>query len=283
MSRMRIRILPNVVCSVTDRYLLFSFALLPFMVQAQPVQKTFTQVKSKQLITSARTADTAVKGKPVETPSISTAPAAPELTIAAYVLPLFGERAKSAEQIGREIHFLNECDKNFTSRYEASQFFSARGWDYLSEGQLDTAAYRFNLSWLLNDKNADAYWGLGVVSYQRNDLSQAVRMLKKGLGVADTNVVLMTDLATVQIRLYQEKQDLNELNDAEMLLQKSLSIVPNNPVALIKLALTNYERTDYAKAWDYFHKARVLDISVIDLAFLNELLSKQPDPQGVFK
>ncbi|WP_345271389.1 tetratricopeptide repeat protein [Nibrella viscosa] len=283
MSRMSIRILPNVVSSVTARYLLCGFTILPFLTQAQPVQKSFTQADGKQLMTSARTADTAVKGKPVESPSISTAPATPQVTAAAHVLPLFGERPKTAEQIGREIQFLNECDQNFTSRQEASQFFSARGWDYLSEGQLDTAAYRFNLSWLLNDKNSDAYWGLGVVSYQRNDLPQAVRMLKKGLNVADTNVVLMTDLATVQIRLYQEKQDLNELNDAESLLQKSLTIVPNNPNAFVKLALVNYERTEYAKAWEYFHKARILDISVIDLTFLNELLSKQPDPQGVFK
>lgn len=283
MSRMSIRILPIVVPSVTIRYLLFSFTLLPFLSQAQPVKKSFTQAQSKQLITSARTADTAVKGKPVESPSISTAPAAPEMTTAAHVLPLFGERPKTAEQIDREIHFLNECDQNFASRHEASQFFSARGWDYLSEGQLDTAAYRFNLSWLLNEKNADAYWGLGVVSYQRNDLSQAIRMLKKGLDVADTNVVLMTDLATVQIRLYQEKQDLNELTDAESLLQKSLTVIPNNPNALIKLSLINYERAEYAKAWEYVHKARNIDISVIDLTYLNELLSKQPDPQGVFK
>ncbi len=162
-------------------------------------------------------------------------------------------------------------------------FFAARGWDYVADGQLDTATHRFNLSWLLNDRNADAFWGLGVVSYQKNNLPGAIYLLKKGLAVADTNVVLMADLATLQIKNYQEKPNPTDLTEAETLLLKTVALNPNLATSFQKLAVVNFLKTDYEKSWAYFHQARTLDLSVLDLKFMSELLAKLPDPKGVFK
>ena len=253
MHRLRIRMWP----------LLWGMMLLPGLADAQ----------SGQFITSMRTA-----GAPATAVVAATA-----TTQNSRLLPLFGERSKTAEQIDQEIKFLNDCDQNFASRDEASQFFATRGWEYVAESQLDTATYRFNLAWLLNDKNADVYWGLGVVCYQQSKLSDAIRMLKKGLAVADTNAMLMTDLATVQIKQYQTTQDSTELNEAESLLQKAITLQPANATALMKLSLVRFVRADYGPAWTYFHRARVLDLSTLDLSYLNELMAKLPDPQGVFK
>ncbi len=69
-----------------------------------------------------------------------------------HLIPFFGETSKSLEQIELEIKFLSECDQNFESRKEASKFFSDRGWNYLQDSELDTACYRFNLAWLLDNK-----------------------------------------------------------------------------------------------------------------------------------
>ena len=259
-----------------------SLVVLPFLAVAQP----------KQLITSARSGDSVRQSS--NTRNTTKQPATGEETRSTNAtdaaaggsvntLPLFGERPKTAAQIDEEIHFLNDCDRNFPSRSEASEFFAARGWDYVADGQLDTAAYRFNLSWLLNDRNADAYWGLGVVSYQKNNLPTAIRLLKKGLAVADSNVVLMADLATLQIKNYQEKQDPTDLTEAETLLLRAVSLSPNSAPSYQKLAVVNFLKTDYEKSWAYFHQARTLDLSVLDLSFLNELLAKLPDPKGVFK
>lgn len=259
----------------------WTLVALPFLAAAQP----------KQLVTSARSGDSAgqsraattvtEKGvKPVEAVSSEKTDVAggPVNT-----LPLFGERPKTAAQINEEIHFLNDCDRNFGSRAEASGFFADRGWDYVKDGQLDTAAYRFNLSWLLNNRNVDAYWGLGVVCYQKNQLPDAIRMLKKGLAVADTNVALLTDLATVEIKQYQEKPNSLVLADAESHLQRAVVISPTNAASYQKLSVVHYLKADYAKAWEYYHQARTLDISALDLGYLSELLAKQPDPKGVFK
>ncbi|MGV3559754.1 MAG: tetratricopeptide repeat protein [Larkinella arboricola] len=197
--------------------------------------------------------------------------------------PLFGEQGKTTEHIAWEVRFLSECDQNFTNRAEASQFFSSRAWEYLTEGQLDTAAYRFNLAWLLNANNADPYWGLGVICYQQNKTAESIRLLKKGLEVADTNAVLMTDLATVELKHYKETKDNELLEDAIEVLNKALKYDLTNANTFMRLSWANFAKGDYTASWENLHKARSLDLSAVDLVFIQELREKMPDPKGFFK
>ncbi len=233
--------------------------------------------QSPTLITSAR----ASERDPVVTHS--TAVSADAATGPVRLLPLFGEQAKTIQQIDFEITFLNDCDRQFPSRTEASRFFSTRGWEYLGESQLDTAVYRFNLAWLLDEKNADAYWGLGVISYQRDHLPEAIRLLNKGAAIADTNATLLSDLATLELQLFRTSKTTQALTDAQMHLLRAVSLQPDQAAAFQKLSLTYFQQGDYPKAWTYFHKTRTLDLSQIDFTYLNDLLAKMPDPEGVFK
>ncbi|MVM33335.1 tetratricopeptide repeat protein [Spirosoma sp. HMF4905] len=250
----------------------------------------FAAAQTKQFITSARSGDAVRQSKSthenleeaIQSVESTNAGGSIDTGESVNTLPLFGERPKTAAQIDEEIHFLNDCDRNFATRSDASSFFAARGWDYIGSGQLDTAAHRFNLSWLLNDRNADAYWGLGVVCYQKNRLPDAIRMMKKGIAVDDSNTVLMTDLATVELKQYQEKPDEDMLTEAEGHLQKAVSLNPN-ALSYQKISMVYYLKANYEKAWDYFHQARNIDFSSLDLGYLNELLAKAPDPKGVFK
>jgi len=243
--------------------------LLPFGLLAQPAQ----------LASTGRKADT---GRASTVPMVSTV-ASPATAADPMVLPLFGERSKTAEQIGWEVRFLNDCDQNFNNRQEASQFFASRAWEYLAEGQLDTATHRFNLAWLLNERSSEPYWGLGVVSYQRNLLPEAIRLMKKGLDVADSNAVLMTDLASVQIKHFQEQQDSTMLDEAATWLQKSVTLEPNYATTHLRLSWVHYYRGDYPRAWEYLHNVRKLDLAAMDVTYLNLLMTRLPDPQGFFK
>ncbi|MGA0556923.1 tetratricopeptide repeat protein [Larkinella sp. VNQ87] len=231
-----------------------------------------------QLVSSARKVEVG-KGDTVVEVSKTTA----RTVINPFVAPLFGEQAKSTDHIAWEVRFLSECDQNFNNRTEASQFFSTRAWEYLTEGQLDTASYRFNLAWLLDDKNSDSYWGLGVICYQQGNNAESIRLLKKGLEVADTNAVLMTDLATVELKQYRENKDNELLEDAIQVLTKALKYDMTNPNTFMRLSWANYAKGDYAAAWDNLHKARLLELSAVDLPYLQELLEKAPDPKGFFK
>ncbi|NIJ55593.1 tetratricopeptide repeat protein [Dyadobacter arcticus] len=199
------------------------------------------------------------------------------------ILPLFGEISKTSEQIDEEIKFLSECDKSFSSRTEASSFFAARAWEYLQEGSLDTACYRFNLSHLLNDKNVEAYWGLGVVSYQRENWVDAKRMLTKGIGLQSENVPLLVDLSTVDLKLYAITSRKEELDEAGELLKQATGIDSTYALGQYNLALLHYNLNELDKSWEHLHKGRSLDFSQLNLDFVELLKAKMPDPQGFFK
>ena len=200
-----------------------------------------------------------------------------------HVLPLFGEMGKTSAQIDEEIRFLSDCDKMFASRDEASNFFAARGWEYLQEGQLDTATYRFNLAYLLNDKNIDAYWGLGVVCYQKDNLVDAERMLRRGVDLSPDNVALLVDLSTVELKQYAIVNEAEDLNEADRVLQHAVVLDSTYAQTHYNLALIEYYRGNFEKSWEYLHNGRKLNFSLINLQFVDLLREKLADPQGFFK
>ncbi|HEV7351329.1 hypothetical protein [Telluribacter sp.] len=200
-----------------------------------------------------------------------------------HVLPLFGEVSKTSAQIEEEIRFLSDVDKTFGSRDEASQFFATRGWEYLQEGQLDTAIYRFNLSYLLNDKNIEAYWGLGVICYQKEKLPDAERMLRKGVDLAPDNVALLVDLSTVELKHYALVSEAEDLQEADRVLQHAVTLDSTYAQTHYNLSLVEYYRGNYAQSWEYLHNGRKLNFSLFNFEFLELLRAKLPDPQGFFK
>ncbi|WP_229236030.1 tetratricopeptide repeat protein [Dyadobacter tibetensis] len=199
------------------------------------------------------------------------------------ILPLFGDGNKTSEQIDEEIRFLSNCDKSFTSRGEASSFFATRAWEYLQEGSLDTACYRFNLAHLLDDKNVEAYWGLGVVSFQREDWVEAKEMLSRGVNLQSDNVALLVDLSTVDLKLYGITNRREELNEAKRLLDHAIGIDSTYALGQYNQAMVHYNLDQPEKSWEHLHKGRVLDFSQLNLEFVNMLKTRMPDPQGFFK
>ena len=198
-------------------------------------------------------------------------------------IPLFGSKKIVDEQILKSKDFFTQCEQNFKNRAEASKFFAERGWEYLSEGLLDTATYRFNLSFLLDPDNVEAYWGLGSVSYQKKNYEESAKLLRKGLVLAPDNPTLMIDVATVQLACFKDQKKCNDIDDALLLLDKSLKIDSTNANGWLKYAIAEFQLEHYEKAWEYFHKCRTLDITFLDMNFLQELLAKKEDPMGVFK
>ncbi|TDB69239.1 tetratricopeptide repeat protein [Arundinibacter roseus] len=200
-----------------------------------------------------------------------------------HVLPLFGEQRKTSEQIEEEIRFLSDCDKSFANREEASVFFATRAWEYVQEGQLDTATYRFNLAYLLNEKNVDAFWGLGVVSFQKEQFEAAERMLRKGVEIAPENVPLIVDLSTVELRHFSQTNDRADLDESHQLLVHAARLDSTYAQTFYNLAIAEFHREDFAKSWEALHTGRRLNFSLVDFQFVELLRAKLPDPEGFFK
>jgi tetratricopeptide (TPR) repeat protein len=198
-------------------------------------------------------------------------------------VPLFGSKKMAEEQMINATEFLIQCDKSFKDRIDASKFFAERGWEYLNDGLLDTATYRFNLCYLLNQENVDAFWGLGSVSYQKGNFEESTKLLRQGLVLSPENTTLMVDIATVQLACYKKKRNCDDIDDALRLLEKSLQLDPSNANGWLKFSIAEFQLEHYDRAWDYLHKCRLIDISFIDTTYLQELIIKKEDPLGIFK
>lgn len=199
------------------------------------------------------------------------------------VLPMFGNKPKTEAQQKKDERFLTSCDKSFLNRQEASSFFMERGWEYYNEGQVDTAMYRFNLAWLLNPNNVDPYWAFGLISASKGNNAESITYYEKALALEPKNSMLLSDMASSYLALYREKKKKKNLKKANQLLNEALTAEPQNAYALYNLSLAKYYEKKYPEAWDNLHKARKLNMSVVDYAYISELVEKMPDPEGFFR
>ncbi|AKD04652.1 hypothetical protein POKO110462_19005 [Pontibacter korlensis] len=198
------------------------------------------------------------------------------------VLPMFGGKQKTEAEQKQDEKFLTSCDKNFRDRKEASKFFLERGWEYLNEGQVDTAMYRFNLAWLLNPDNKDTYWAFGLVTSARGDHQTAVDMYEKAIALDPKNSLLLSDAASSYLAVYKEKKKKKNLKKASSYLNTATSADSSNAYALYNLSVVKYYEKQYGEAWDYLHKSRNINMSVIDYGYIMELVAQMPDPKGFF-
>jgi tetratricopeptide (TPR) repeat protein len=201
-----------------------------------------------------------------------------------YHIPLFGGFHKTLQQIEEDEAFLTDCDKNFATRAEASKFFADMGWQYLSEGSKEMAIYRFNLASLLDQKNVDVYWGLGVIEYQQGHYEEAIKLMSQGIEADHKfNVTLMVDLATVHIKCFAENQHPSDLQRAFKILDDAKLLAPNFANTYMQLAMANLVNGQIDEAWLQFHKGYKIDPSVVDTQILTQLLNQKPDPKGFFE
>ncbi|PKV75418.1 tetratricopeptide repeat protein [Pontibacter ramchanderi] len=199
------------------------------------------------------------------------------------VLPMFGQIAKTDAQQKADEKFLTSCDKSFESRTEASNFFMERGWEFLNEGQVDTAAYRFNLAWLLNPDNFNTYWAFGVVEFNRGKTGEAISMFDRALKYQPNNSMLLSDIGLAYVQQYINDKKKKNLKQAAALLDRAVKADPNNAFALSGLSQVYFHNKKYAEAWDYLHRGRDLNIMSLDYNYLSELMTHMPDPKGMFR
>ena len=210
-------------------------------------------------------------------------PAAPAAPRPPRLLPLFG--GLTLPEAGRLVGAarLDAIAASFASREEASAFLSTKGYEYLAEGQPDTAVYRLNLAWLLDPRNPAVYRGLGVVASSGPDASLAVRLLVQGLALAPTDALMLADLGSAHLLRFQQAHKKKDLAAGLAFLQRATATDPANAVAWQQLARAYSLGQQYPLAWQALHKSRALSMATLDYDLVAELLAHQPDPQGLFK
>ncbi|MGI4735151.1 MAG: tetratricopeptide repeat protein [Janthinobacterium lividum] len=206
------------------------------------------------------------------------------LTGGGRLQPLYGGASPAQAQALVGPAVLADIDRSFPSRPEASKFFSTKGYEYLIEKQADTAVVRFNLAWVLDPKNPEAYRGLAVVLSQRQGPPAEVQaLLLQGLAVAPTNSGLLTDATTIAVERYLQTKKKKDLTEAASYVQRAVVADATNANAWQAQARVRFYQEDYAGAWEAVHKSQNLNMSSLDFTLISDLKEKLPDPQGTFK
>jgi tetratricopeptide (TPR) repeat protein len=200
-----------------------------------------------------------------------------------YLIPLFGKAQKTPVEKAADEAFVGMCIKNFSDKKEASVFFTDRGWDYISESEPDTAIHRFNMAYLLNPANAEAYWGLGVICFQRGQYDLASEILEMGMQADSSIADMVVDLATVELSCFEKNQHQHDLAKAHRHLANAIEIDPTNFTAWHKRAEAEYYLGNFENAWECLHSARLLEPTKLNLQFAERLHLKLPDPREIFR
>lgn len=198
------------------------------------------------------------------------------------LLPLFGGLTPAAAEQLVGAKFVQGAEQSFASRAEASRFFSTKGYEYLREGQIDTARYRFNLAWVLDPKNPAPYRGLGLL-VANNAPDEALGLLQQGLALAPTDAQLLTDIGGVYLIRFEQTKKPKDLKTADDYLHRAVAADATNAYAWQQLAWVQFRQENYAGAWESLHKGRSLDFSSLDFELISQLKDKLADPQGMFK
>ncbi len=196
---------------------------------------------------------------------------------------LFGKKPLNKKDQEEVTQIINSVDQSFPNRAEGVKFLSERAWEYVSEGKLDTATYRFNLVHALDSTSVEAYWGLGVIAFQRLDFPAAIELLGKGLQINPKLSIMRVDYAIVKLSCFLKNMECGNLEEVDALLSQSLQEDPTNANAWMKKSQVAFLQEKYELAWSYFHECRSLDLTQLDLNFSQQLVEKMPDPKGIFK
>lgn len=99
-------------------------------------------------------------------------------------------------------------------------------WRFYREGDISQAEQIFRQQLQANDKNADAFLGLGYIAYRRSDLPLAQQRFQQALAANPEQVDAKLGLARVALRQSSPKPE--ELNQIQSLLAQTIAQQPDN-------------------------------------------------------
>ena len=119
---------------------------------------------------------------------------------------------------------------------------------YLQAGALDDAQAAYLKVCEAESANVDALAGLGEISRQRGEISDALTYLQQAASIDPERIALQYDMAAVL-------RDLSRFDEARAVLDKLLARDPDNSSALIGLGLLARQRSDHVRSVELFRRA----------------------------
>ena len=194
--------------------------------------------------------------------------------------PKYG-RASGDSVLGADDQkFLAEMDTRFKGdRNKASAEWAARGWSTLRQGKADEAMQRFNQSWLLQNNNGNALWGMGQIEANRGKATESLALFGEANRMIGFDLDFAIDYARAQSLAGVKLGDKKLMDEAFKRFAQLHTRAPKNTLNLQNWAIALYYTGQYAAAWDKVKAAQATPRGAeVDKKFVADLQRKMPRP-----
>lgn len=171
------------------------------------------------------------------------------------LLPKYGYMPKSINELTSDSTFISSILQTDGSKEVGSAHLVGLGFNYMQQGDIKTAMYRFNQAWLLDSLNANALWGFGAVYAYFGQTEEQINQYNAGLKIDPLNSNILTDYGTIHLGNFYDSNNTYELYLAIELLRKAYKSDPENYNTLFKLSICYYNLDDCYFAWKYWDKS----------------------------
>ncbi len=197
-------------------------------------------------------------------------------------LAMYGGRGRTPEQHAADTRFVQQMVQQFGTLQKGSNVCAERGWRAFYQGQLQDAMRRFNQSWLLDRRNAQAYWGFGAVAIRQGNYRQGLDLLIRAYNLEPQNPRIVSEMAyayALNGRNGRSEDDTMYLRLAEEYFKKASYLDPAYPLLYSQWAEARYYQRDWQGAWERVMKARALGGGgTIHPELIEKLSEHMPDP-----
>lgn len=175
------------------------------------------------------------------------------------LLPRYGHIPKSEGELKADSIFIaNVKLDGFTNLAQCAHDHVLRGFRYLNRGEIRTAMYRFNQSYLIDSTQAYDYWGYGAVYLAMQQVDLAKEQYETGLEINPQNSYIWTDLGTIYTIKFDNSNNHSFLDTAINYFSRAYEIDSANANTTYKLSAAYFRKQDCANALKYFKKTETL-------------------------
>ena len=166
--------------------------------------------------------------------------------------PMYGNVPPTPDVKKAHEQFIKEVIEGSGNREAAIKNGLDLAWRHYHKGELNIAMRRFNQVWLLDNNNADAYWGFGLLLKEKRQYDEALKMYDKALA-SNPN---MPEVYNNMGNIHKDKREYEKALDD---FTKAIELKPDFFLAYANRGLLYFSTKEYKKALADFNKAIEID------------------------
>jgi tetratricopeptide (TPR) repeat protein len=194
--------------------------------------------------------------------------------------PKYGRTSGDSALSAEDQKFLSDMDNRFKGdRSKASADLATRGWTALRQGRADEAMQRFNQSWLVQNINGNALWGMGQIEANRGQAAESLKLFGEANRLIGFDLNFAVDYARAQSLAGVKLGDKKLMDEAFKRFAQLQTRAPTNTLNLQNWAIALFYTGQYAAAWDKVKAAQATPRGAeVDKKFVADLQRKMPRP-----